>query len=99
PGIGSLTASVSTVAGTGERLLKVVLAASVSTEVRDATSALVTLSDIPFEWYDKTTDTDGNPDVTGTLDLVNGEATVQLTGSALTAGQTGLLRLQHPTEG
>lgn len=97
---GTLLSAASSTTGTATLQLKLLLTASQGRELRDEEGAVVaSLANIAFEWYDKDTDTEGNPAVSGTLSTnANGEATVQLTGSTLTAGQFGLLVLEHPSD-
>ena len=97
---GTLQSAVSTVSGTAALQLKLLLTSAEARELRDENGALVAnLANIQYEWYDKDTDTSGAPDFSGTFSTnASGEATIQLPGTALTAGQFGLLVLEHPTD-
>lgn len=99
-GTGTLAAAVSATTGAGGIQLKILLTAAVGRELRDENGDLVaSLSNISYEWYEKTTDTDGDPDFSGTFNTDgSGEATIQLPGSVLTSGQEGILILKHPTD-
>lgn len=97
---GELISAASAVAGTATLQVKLLLTSAVGRELRDETGAVVaSLAGIIYEWYDKDTDTEGDPDVSGTFATNgSGEATVQLAGSSLVAGQYGLLVLTHPSD-
>lgn len=97
---GVLLAGASTVAGTASLALKLTLTAAAGRELRDENGVLVAnLANIAYEWYDKDTDTEGNPNQAGTFSTnASGEATIQLTTTSLTVGQFGLLILEHPTD-
>jgi hypothetical protein len=79
---------------------KLLLTEAVGRELRDNNrQPVANLSGIKFEWYDKTTDTEGNPDVTGTFDTnESGEAIIPLFGSGLSAEDEGILILEHPSD-
>lgn len=79
---------------------KLLLTAAQAQELRDENGAPVAnLSGIAFEWYDKITDTDGDPVVTGTFGTNgSGEVIVPLFGTALAAAQEGTLILEHPSD-
>lgn len=79
---------------------KLLLTEAVGRELRDNNrQPVANLSGIKFEWYDKTTDTEGNPDVSGTFDTnESGEAIIPLFGSGLSAEDEGILILEHPTD-
>jgi hypothetical protein len=98
--IGVLIAGSASVSGTAALQVKLLLTAAEARELRDEEGVLVaSLNGIRFEWYDKDTDTQGNPDVSGTFNTnASGEATIQLPGSSLVAGQYGTLVLEHPTD-
>lgn len=97
---GVLLAGASTVAGTASLALKLTLTAAAGQELRDEDGVLVAnLANIAYEWYDKDTDTEGNPDQAGTFSTnASGEATIQLATTSLTVGQFGTLILTHPTD-
>lgn len=97
---GELESAASSVAGTATLQIRLLLTSAEGRELRDEDGAVVAnLANIAFEWYDKDTDTEGDPDVSGTFSTnASGEATIQIPGSALTAGQFGLLVLEHPTD-
>lgn len=97
---GTLLSAASSTAGTASLQLRLLLTAAEGRELRDEDGALVSsLAGIIYEWYDKDTDTEGNPDASGTFNTdANGEATIQLPGTGLTAGQYGLLVLVHPSD-
>lgn len=79
---------------------KLLLTEAQGLELRDENrSPVANLSGIRFEWYDKITDTQGNPDVAGTFDTNgNGEAVIPLPGTGLSATDEGTLILEHPTD-
>ena len=97
---GTLVSAPSSVDGTAALQLKVELTAAAGRDLRDEEGAVVaSLANIAYEWYDKDTDTEGNPDFSGTFSTnASGEATIQLPGTALAAGQHGLLVLEHPSD-
>lgn len=113
-GAGTVEATTQEATGTGDLSLEIVvsqtgtgvvanrkllLTEAEGCELRDNDRAPVNLSGIVFEWYDKTTDTDGDPDVKGTFDTnESGEAIIPLFGSSLSAEQEGLLILEHPSD-
>lgn len=79
---------------------KLLLTQAAGCELRDENGAVVAnLTGIAFEWYDKTTDTEGDPDVSGTFSTnASGEAIVPLFGTSLSASQEGILILEHPSD-
>lgn len=97
---GTLVLGASSVAGVAALQLKILLTAAQGRELRDEDGDLVaSLANIAYEWYDKDTDTDGDPDATGTFSTdASGEATIQLPSTTLSSGQFGLLILEHPTD-
>lgn len=97
---GTLLSGASSTTGVASLQLRLLLTAAEGRELRDEEGALVaSLANISYEWYDKDTDTNGDPDMSGTFNTdANGEATIQLPGTALTAGQYGLLVLEHPSD-
>ena len=97
---GTLVPASATTAGTATLQLKLLLTAAENRELRDEEGALVaSLANIAYEWYEKTTDTNGDPDQSGTFNTnASGEATIQLPSTGLTPGQFGLLVLTHPTD-
>jgi len=95
---GAISAQVSIVAGTAVRQLKILLTASngAGYELRDEDNTPLELTGITFEWYDSLVNTTGSPVYTGTFDTdASGEATVQIPGSVLIAGQFGTLIMRH----
>ena len=91
-------ALVAAQAGTGQAAARKLRLTEVNElELRSETGALITASGVNFEWYDKFGNTTGEPDVTGSFDVVNGEAVVPLFGSVLDEGQPGTLILYHPS--
>lgn len=98
-GDGNFSVAISTAqAGTGQAAArKLRLTEANELELRSETGALITASGVNFEWYDKFGNTTGEPDVTGSFDVVNGEAVVPLFGSVLDEGQPGTLILYHPS--
>lgn len=97
---GTLTPADASVSGTASLQLKLLLTAAEGRELRDEDNAVVAnLANIAYEWYDKDTDTTGNPDQSGTFSTnASGEATIQLPSTALASGEFGLLILEHPTD-
>lgn len=97
-GDGDFAVALSTAqAGTGQAAArKLRLTEANELELRSETGALITASGVNFEWYDKHGNTTGEPDVTGSFDVVDGEAVVPLFGSVLDEGQPGTLILYHP---
>jgi len=81
-------------------LRKLLLTEAEGLELRDESSAPVAnLTGIRFEWYDKITDTQGDPDVSGTFDTnSSGEAIIPLPGTGLSATDEGTLILEHPSD-
>jgi hypothetical protein len=96
--LGALTAQVGIVAGVGIRQVKLTLTEVANLELRDEAGNLVTVSGVIWEWYDTPGNTGGDPVDSGTVDVVDGEAIIQLPNSALTAGQFGTLVLFHPSD-
>ena len=96
---GVLNVGSASTSGTATLQVKLLLTAAENRELRDENnSPVASLNGIRFEWYDKDTDTNGSPDVTGTFNTnASGEATIQLSGSSLVAGQYGTLILEHPS--
>lgn len=97
---GELISAASSTSGTASLQLRLILTAANNRELRDENGAAVAnLASIAFEWYDKDTDTEGNPAVSGTFSTnASGEATIQLPGTSLNSGDFGLLVLEHPTD-
>lgn len=97
---GTLLSGASSTAGSASLQLRLLLIAAEGRELRDEEGALVaSLANIAYEWYDKDTDTNGDPDMSGTFSTdAGGEATIQLPGTALISGQFGLLVLEHPSD-
>ncbi len=95
-GSGALTAQASTVAGAGGIQVKLELTGVY--ELHDETDSPVTVSGVLYEWYDEVDDTTGSPIQSGTVNIVAGEATIQLPNSALASGEYGTLILYHPSD-
>lgn len=101
-GLGSLLAQASIVNGSGTvtAVLQVLLTAANNRELRDENNALVAnLLNIRWEWYDDPNSTAGDPQDSGLFSTdANGEATITISGSALSPGQFGCLVLFHPSD-
>ena len=78
--------------GTGSRTIEL----TGVTRLALNTGVFQTFTGWEFEWYDKVTDTDGDPVDSGTFNATSGVASIPLTNSVLANGANGTLLITNP---
>lgn len=101
-GTGVLTAQSAAASGAGTVLSQITINLTVATsrELRDETgTAVSSLNNIAYEWYDNPSSTAGEPLQTGTFNTnATGEASFTVNDSTLADGEFGQLIIYHPSD-